>query len=1039
MTDAAAKATARARVAELVRNFQHNEADYLRAAYNETQARTDFITPLLEAFGWDVHNTKGHPLSLREVIEEATVEVGIEKLSKKPDYELRLARQRKMFFEAKKPNVHIDRDRAAAFQTRRYGYSASLPISILTTFHQLAIYDCQPVPADTDEAHVARLMLVSYRDFETRFDELWSIFSREVVYSGAFDSQFQVDVTRHGAEQFDDLFLAQVRNWRELLAADIHTNTPGLTPTELTYAVQLFLSRIVFLRICEDRDIEKYETLKDLDIGNTFTALMALLKRADEFFNSGLFRLLDDAGLNIRISDTALRRVIAELYYPQSPYTFAVVEAEVLGEIYEQFLGETITVEHGAVQIVAKPEVRESGGVVPTPRYIADAIVDRTLGPALVGKGPADLAAFTVADICCGSGIFLLSAYELLLEHYLDWYLANNRSDHVGRTIYEVAGGQWRLIYDEKRRILLTHIRGVDIDPHAVEVARFSLMLKLIEGETSTDLQEYVERTKRRALPPLEAPLRAGNSLVSRPEWDAARGFFPPALTEEVNPLTWADEFPQEMQRGGFDVIVANPPYIRIQNMTNYSPQEVTYYRSPGSPYTTAWQDNFDKYTLFVERALALVQPTGRIGMIVPHKFMTIQSGKALRRLIAGGGYLESVVHFGVKQVFGARTSNYTCILVLSRAGCPSLAFEQAGPLEAWRYGQPGAVTRIPADTLCEEAWQFATIETRSLLERVRASFRATLESVAEIFVGVQTSADDVYILQLPPNSRDRPVNKAFLQAHAETETTVTVRWDNSDWPIEKGILRPSLYDAPLPAFGRPTPNAWMIFPYDLAPNHRGRMTARLIQPLAFQEQFPLCWDYLSARRGELDGRSVTGGAAGDQQWYQYGRSQSSTKFDTPKIILPILSLEARYAYDDDNITVTGGGNGPYYMVRPRVGSGVSNHFLLAVLNHPIAEAFVRTNTSPFRGGYYSHGKQFIAPIPIPIPDELDRVAIEDLVVRLIEALRAAGEPARIPHERQLQEREAVNLRSQIEAAVSVLYDLSPADVEVARAVPVPA
>ena len=365
-----------------------------------------------------------------------------------------------------------------------------------------------------------------------------------------------------------------------------------------------------------------------------------------------------------------------------------------LGEIYEQFLGETITVAGGKVQIVPKPEVRESGGVVPTPRYIVDAIVGRTLGPAITGKDPTELAAFTAADICCGSGIFLLSAYEILLEHQLAWYLANNRANHVGRTIYEATTGQWRLIYDEKRRILLNHIRGVDIDPHAVEVARFSLLLKLIEGESAADLQEYVKRTKERALPPLDDQIKAGNSLVSRPEWATACGLFPPALAEGVNPFTWADEFPEEMQRGGFDVIVANPPYIRIQNMQIYSPQEAAYYQNHASPFTTARQDNFDKYALFIERALTLVQQTGRIGMIVPHKFMTIQSGRAVRRLIAQGRYLESIVHFGVKQVFGSRTSNYTCILVLDRAGCESVAFEQVGTLEGWRYGQPGAMTQ---------------------------------------------------------------------------------------------------------------------------------------------------------------------------------------------------------------------------------------------------------------------------------------------------------------------------------------------------------
>lgn len=383
MTDeTTAKNKARICVGKLVRRFKRNEADYLRTTYNETQARTDFITPLLAAFGWDVHNAAGHPSGLREVIEEATVEVG-EGSSKRPDYELRLARQRKLFVEAKKPSVQIERSRDAAFQTRRYGYSASLPIAVLTNFHQLAIYDCVPVPSETDEAHVARLLLVPFNEFEIRFDEMWPLLSRYAVYSGDFDRSFAVGGTRHGAEQFDDFFLRQVRSWRERLAADIHANTSGLSQNELTYTVQLFLSRIVFLRICEDRDIEGYENLRHLSSVHTFDAFLDELRRADDFYNSGLFRMLDDASLGIRISDGVLQGIISELYYPQSPYTFAVVETEVLGEIYEQFLGEEITISGGKVVILRRPEVRESGGVVPTPRYIVDAIVARTLIPAL--------------------------------------------------------------------------------------------------------------------------------------------------------------------------------------------------------------------------------------------------------------------------------------------------------------------------------------------------------------------------------------------------------------------------------------------------------------------------------------------------------------------------------------------------------------------------------------------------------------------------------------------------------------------------------
>lgn len=1016
------KEAARHRVGELVRNFHRHVADYLRAAYNETQTRTDFITPLLGALGWDVHNADGLPLGLREVIEEATVEVGEERISKKPDYELRLARQRKLFVEAKKPSIRIDRSRDAAFQTRRYGYSANLPISILTNFHQLAVYDCVPRPVHTDEAHVARLLLIGFDEFEARFDELWDLMSRHAIFSGDFDRRFVGDVGRRETQQFDNFFLAQVKSWRERLAVDIHAHTLGLSATELTYAVQLFLSRIVFLRICEDREIERYENLKHLSFTNTFDALMTELRRADEFYDSGLFRLLDDARLGIRISDAVLHEIISELYYPQSPYTFAVVETEVLGEIYEQFLGEVITISTtGEVQVVSKPEVRESGGVVPTPRYIVDAIVARTLGPTLTGASPETLAEFTVADVCCGSGIFLLSVLEFLLDHHLSWYLSNDRQVHVGRTIFEVGAGQWQLTFEEKRRILLAHVRGVDIDPNAIEVARFSLLLKLIEHETAAGLRDYVETTRTPALPSLDSVIRVGNSLVSQAEWMAACGAMPARLLEKINPFTWSDEFPVEMNRGGFSAIVGNPPYIRIQNMMAYSPEEARFYQRPTSPYTTARQDNFDKYALFIERALTLVGPSGRVGVIVPHKFMTIHAGRALRSLITLGQTVEEVVHFGVQQVFGRQAANYTCLLILDRSGCGAVQVERVEALEAWRYGAVGQRTAIPSNELSAEAWQFADSDTRNLFARVRAAIPDELGQVAEIFVGVQTSADPIFM----------------FRATAESTTTVSLAWSGREWPIERGVLRPCLHDAPLSAYSRAQANAWMIFPYEEVhgPN---RTEARLVQPDDMARRFPGCLAYLTARRAELTPRNIVGGSVADRQFYQFGRSQSLTKFDSPKIILPVLSIEARYAYDDINIVMTGGGNGPYYAIRPRAGSNVSNFYLLAILHHPLSEAMIRTSTSPFRGGFYSHGKQFIERLPVPNATAEERAGIENLVVEIIAANDAAS-TARTPHQRTLHDRRVVAIREQIEARVTAVFELSESDMAIARAVPIPA
>ncbi|MBM9593938.1 Eco57I restriction-modification methylase domain-containing protein [Roseitranquillus sediminis] len=1017
-----AKEHARALIAELVERFRRNEADCRDAGYNETQARTEFITPLLEALGWDVHNRRALPLIYREVIEEATVEVGEERLSKRPDYELRLARQRKIFIEAKKPSVRIDRDRAPAFQTRRYGYSASLPISVVTNFHQLAIYDCKSVPVETDEAHVARLHLFGYEEFEARFDELWSLLSQESVLSGAFDRRFAIDTTRHGAQQFDDFFLNQVRDWRARLAADIHENTPGLSSEELTYGVQLFLSRIVFLRICEDREIEKYETLKNLDGNATFDALMDVLRRADEFYDSGLFRLIDDDPLGIRISDDVLQGIIAELYYPLSPYTFAVVETEVLGEIYEQFLGEVIVVEDGAVTITSKPEIRESGGVVPTPSFIADAIVARTLDPLLAGRSPQELSAFTLADTCCGSGIFLLSAYDFLLGHYLDWYVADGTEKHAGTAIYQAGENIWRLTFDEKRRILLAHLRGVDIDPNAVEVAQFSLLLKLIEDESEAALKDYVRRKKHAALPELDGHIRCGNSLVSTQEWEAACGPLPAALHDAINPFRWEDEFADEMAAGGFDVVVGNPPYIRIQNMVTYSPEEAAFYHAAGSPYSTARQDNFDKYALFIERSLALVKDQGRVGVIVPNKFMTIRSGRALRGLLTRAPVLEEIVNFGVKPVFGQGTSNYTCILVMDRIGCETVRVEEAGPLEEWRYGRTGVISTIPAAELSDEAWTSGQEDVRALFARIKGEVPGRLDTLANIEVGVQTSADEIY----------------FLRPTRSDDEYIWIEWNEREWQIERGILRPCLHDARLEAFGQPVANAWMIFPYELVTTPKGKLRARLLQPDEMAADYPHCLEYLSARRETLEGRNVVGGAADERQFYQYGRSQSLTKFDSPKIILPVLSREPRYAYDETNTIITGGGNGPYYMIRAKDDAPVSTLYLLAVLNHPLCEAMIRTNTSVFRGGYYSHGKQFIKDLPIPVPqDQAAKAAIEQQAERVVSALRALN-AARTPHERTRRERAANDARAQLQRQVSAAFGLSDDDAEIIESVPVP-
>ncbi len=737
------------RIHELVERFSHNHALYTQphSAYNETQLRSDFINQFLQALGWDVYNAKQAPQHLREVVQEDTLEVeeGGELLKRNPDYALRLGAKRKFFVEVKRPSIPILTDKKAAFQLRRYGWNAGLAVSVLTNFDKLVIYDCRLRPQADDEAHVARLEVYDYTDYVSKFDEIYERLGREAFYSGKFDELFGAAKEREGTEPFDRYFLKQIEQWRMLCAQDLIQQNPGISQEEINFLIQQLLNRIIFLRICEDRELEKYKTLQQI---HTYAELKELFCNAEQRYDSGLFDFIEDTfSLTVDVSDNILVRIFQELYYPKSPYSFSVVESSVLGEIYELFLAQEIALGKSTVTVREKPEIAASQGVVATPKYIVDEIVTRTLDPLCKGKSPAQLVYLRVADIACGSGSFLLAVCEYLLNHALEWYLRYGAAQHSEK-VYQGMQGNWYLTLAEKQRIVSEHIFGVDIDPQAVEVTRFSLLLKVLEGERGETLDAFAKQYKRRALPNLNQNIQCGNSLTDSTYFHYDND----ALTSteqigELNPLDWDEAFPAVMQVGGFDAIVGNPPYIRIQNMVRYSPKEAAYYQSETSPYTCARSHNFDKYSLFIERALSLLKPTGRLGYIVPHKFFTIQSGRALRQLLASGQHIDEIVHFGVQQVFGAQRTTYTCLLFLNKQTTPVFQVEHVAALQAWRYGTRGLCETYQAGTVSDTPWEFVSPQLKTLFERLRSENPTVLEKVAQIFVGVQTSADNIYIL----------------------------------------------------------------------------------------------------------------------------------------------------------------------------------------------------------------------------------------------------------------------------------------------------
>jgi hypothetical protein len=420
-------------VAKLCRYFETNRSMFLAPGVKEAHIRQTLIDPFFMALGWDVHNESQTAPQYREVIPEDSLDV--EGHQKAPDYTFRVGSQAKFYTEAKKCGININADPGPAYQLRRYGWSAKVALSLLTDFEELGVYDCTLRPHPSDKASHARIQYYRFEEYPDRWRELWDYFSREAVWSGAFD-QYAASKRKRGTSEVDDEFLKEIEGWRDELARNVALRNPAISLEDLNAAVLLTIDRIVFLRMAEDRGIEPYEQLLTLsELPDIYTRFMSdLCRRADRKYNSGLFHFQKESGVpdapdritpNLAIDDKAFKPILQSLYFAYgSPYHFGVMPVEILGTVYERFLGKVIRLTAGhQAKIEEKPEVRKAGGVYYTPSYIVDYIVNNTVGKKIEERSPQQLAGgkeappFRVLDMACGSGSFLLGAYRCLLEH----------------------------------------------------------------------------------------------------------------------------------------------------------------------------------------------------------------------------------------------------------------------------------------------------------------------------------------------------------------------------------------------------------------------------------------------------------------------------------------------------------------------------------------------------------------------------------------------------------------------------------------------
>jgi len=803
----------------------------------------------------------------------------------------------------------------------------------------------------------------------------------------------------------------QLRQWREGLFTQLYHYNPNLSFKQIGEVIQRLFNRLIFIRTCEDRRIEDkvllgavHEWHSSGRKGELVESLRRIFRDFDGYYDSDLFELhLTD---KVFIESTTIEGIINGLYEipgGMASYDFSLIDADVLGAVYEQYLGHVATVVkqrakeaqirmdlgypvEPTFELTAKKERRKEHGIYYTPRFITNYIVKETVGRFLKERSHNEILNVKILDPACGSGSFLIRAYDELLNYH---------AYRSGKSISEL--DQW-----ERLPILIRNIFGVDLDIQAIEIARLNLLLRSL--------------AKRETLPSLADNIRQGNSLVSGTE-EELRSYFGDNW-QEKKPFNWEQEFKDIMAKGGFDVVIGNPPYVRIQTLPR---DEADYYREF---YQSAF-GSFDIYILFLEQAIKLLKPSGRLGFITSGKFLKADYGKRIQQLLHQNCTVESIIDLSAQQVF-AEATTYPVIIVLKKGTEDKLLRYTFIPadVDLSKTTQPIDISILPTTTTNQEAvvkgiWPPIGSDD-TLLAKLAQNTVPLGELSERIFQGLVTSADKVYILE----KRGEP-SEGIIKVYSHSL--------EQEFKLESALLKPLLSGKDIERYSCPIPNRLLLFPYKVT---EGK--AELILPQEFASAYLNCWGYLLQNRETLENRE--GGKMRHERWYAYVYPKNLALHNRRKMAIPRLVSKLAAVYDRDE---------GFYLDNVDVGGLILKEkddaqwlYILGLLNSKLLDFYLHRISVPFRGGFYSANRQFLEPLPIHHIDfdtPTERKMHDDLVAlvdKMLELNKRLAPIRNTPcNERDELLREIKHTDNEIDDLVYDLYGLTEEERKVIEGV----
>lgn len=950
------KKQALAKIEELVRRFGENEEDYSKDTYLEMNVRSNFIDLFFEAFNWDVYGKKTLPLNEREVVREEHVS---EEDSRRVDYAFRAAGAVKFIVEAKKPSESLD-NRNHIFQTKSYAFSMGVNLAILTNFREFRVYDLKSKPLyNQPETDCVEEFSMAYEEYPGAFERLWNLLEYKHVLEGSLEefyfenrsgmTQEEIDKTlrtynRKGGTLLNTAFLTDLLLWREKLAGSIYSKNPDMDVYLLNEAVQRYIDRIIFMRIIEDRRIEGKDILEPLcrewlkhKSGSLHQKLEKKFEELNRKYNGMLFKKYAVFS-DLEMEEEVLCDFILSLYVPNSPYNFAVIDIDILGKIFEQYLGYTIVSKAGEIRLECKIEDKRNSGAYYTRQEIVDKIIEESVVSRLASiKTLEELEAYKLLDMSCGSGTFLIEAYRALVHRYeelIEEALARGERGLENR--YFMDNETVHLTMSYKKEVVVHNIFGVDIDPQAIEVAKMSMYILMLE-------LNYKDDSQRPILPALDHNLKVGNSIVSEDYYqDQSIDMEEDRI---VNPFQYEEEFPAVFVQGGFDCIIGNPPYIKIQVLNKAYPQRMIAYLN--THYQQTARGNYDICMIFLEKALSLLKPGGELGMIVLNNFFTSDYGEGLRELLSLHKYVKKIVDFGDLQVFD-HSRVYTCLLFLNKGSHSRFSYSRVTDYHEWKEGDSCEEVLLSADTLDKESWFFSD-DIYAKLQRNVFCHCQRMKDIAKVFGGVQPTTNKIYL----------------LTAVESDEKFEYCRQDGEDeiYPFEKDALKILVKGSRDIRRYQHSSNRRLIFPYEVV---HGK--ARLIEEERYREKYPQTYAYLLKFRDEIEKKHKR--HSPEKPWYRYEYVKNHALFEQPKILIPGMVRGSRFSFDrEGKVYITCGGpsaGGGRVLTLSGDGGGYTYSSLLAILNSSLISYLIVRNGIPKSGGWQGIGKEFVDCLPIP-------------------------------------------------------------------------